>query len=125
MKTMETYEEKKSLFKKLIDAFKNTALYTIFFDETSGMAIDADNIDQETKLAYLSQSSGLSTDEVKAINDAFGKANSNMATLISRVTPANKKEKNPFKVEEKDLKHDVSAEISTEKVQEEISRDDR
>lgn len=124
MKTVQTYEEKKSLFRKLIDKFKNTALYTMFFDETAGISIDTENVDSEAKLAYLSQSSGLSSDEVKAINAAFGKANSNMDGLISRITPSPKKDKNPFKVEEKDLNHDVSQD-APERAQGGISRDDR
>lgn len=121
MKTVQINEEKKSLFRKLIDAFKNTALYTMFFDDTAGIAIDTDSANSDAKLAYLSQSSGLTSDEVKAISAAFEDSALNLEKLVYRVEP---KDKNPFKVEEKDLNHDVSPEVS-ERAQGEISRDDR
>lgn len=110
MKTYETIE-KKSLLSKLIDAFKNTAFYNIFLNETSGLDIDPNEIDPEQQITYLANTSGCSREEIKSIEAAFKQANERMEpleTVVSSVPQENKNSSNPFKVNDSDLNHDIS-----------------
>lgn len=110
MKTYETIE-KKSLLSKIIDAFKNTALYNIFLNENSGLDMSSDEIDPEQQIEYLAQNSDCSKDEIRAIEAAFKKAAKSVEPLQERVysVPVEQKNSaNPFKVNDKDLNHDVT-----------------
>lgn len=101
---------KKSLFGKLIDALKNTALYDILFNESSGMVIDSESTDTIGQVESLAQVSGMSAAEVMNIEAEFNKALSNMETLettIQRIPQEKENSKNPFAVSEKDLNHDI------------------
>ncbi len=109
MKTIETLA-KKTLLSKLIDAFKTTAFYNIFLNENSGLAIDPDEIDPEQQIEYLAQNSDCSKDEIRAIEAAFKSATKSIEPLQERVYSIPQESKhstNPFKVDDKDLNHDV------------------
>lgn len=109
MKTIETME-KKSLLSKIIDAFKNTAFYNIFLNENSGLDISSDEIDPEQQIEYLAQNSDCSKDEIRAIEAAFKNAAKSVEPLQERVysIPQEAKQSaNPFRVNDKDLNHDV------------------
>lgn len=109
MKTYDTIE-KKSLLSKIIDAFKNTALYNIFLNENSGLDMSSDEIDPEQQIEYLAQNSDCSKDEIRAIEAAFKNAAKSVEPLQERVYSIPKEPKqsaNPFKVANEDLNHDV------------------
>lgn len=109
MKTIETIE-KKSLLSKIIDAFKNTALYNIFLNENSGLDMSSDEIDPEQQIEYLAQNSDCSKDEIRAIEAAFKTAAKSVEPLQERVYSVpqeSKQSENPFKVNATDLNHDI------------------
>ncbi|MCI8291080.1 MAG: hypothetical protein HFJ25_02335 [Clostridia bacterium] len=116
--------EKKSLFSKLIDKLKNTALYDILFNESAGMVINSENTDTIMQVESLAQVSGMSAAEVMSIEAEFNKANSRMEpleTIVQRVPQEKDNSKNPFAVNEKDLNHDVPK--SQPKTKKEISKE--
>lgn len=102
--------EKKSLFSKLIDKLKNTALYDILFNESAGMVIDSENTDTIMQVESLAQVSGMSAAEVMSIEAEFNKANSRMEpleTIVQRVPKEKDNPKNPFAVNNIDLIYDI------------------
>lgn len=105
MKTINTIE-KKSLLSRIIDIFKNTAFYNIFF----GLEISPNEIDSEQQIEYLAQNSNCSKDEIRAIEEAFKKAAKSVEPLQQRVysTPQEQKtSSNPFKINDKNLTSDI------------------
>lgn len=108
MKTVTT--EKESLFRKIIDKLKNTALYDILFSESAGMVINSEDTDTMKQVESLAQASQMSTEEVMHIEAEFNKAHNRMETLenaIQSVPEEQTTSKNPFAVSKKDLNHDI------------------
>ena len=67
--------EKESLLKRLINKIKSTALGNMFLNSDSGMTVDSDELDPETRINILANGSDTTTiEEMKEIDKAF-KAN--------------------------------------------------
>lgn len=99
--------EKESLLKRLINKIKSTALGNIFLNSDSGMTVDSDELDPETRINILANGSDTTTiEEMKEIDKAF-KAAQEAADKKAPKDPVIKKESsNPFHVDEADLIHD-------------------
>lgn len=109
MKTV-SVGDKKSLFSKLIDKLKQTALYDILFSESAGIVINSENTDTMAQVESLAQASQMSTQEVMSIEAEFNKANNHMEQLETTVQSIPEEQpisKNPFAVSKNDLNHDV------------------
>lgn len=109
MKTV-SVGDKKSLFSKLIDKLKQTALYDILFSESAGIVINSENTDTMAQVESLAQASQMSTQEVMSIEAEFNKANNHMEQLETTVQSVPEEQpisKNPFAVSKNDLNHDV------------------
>lgn len=116
MKTI-AREEKKSLFSKLINKIKSFALVDMIFNPDSGVVISPDNVDTETQVKNLANSTGSSVNEIMSYEAAFNRARSNMGDLLDEVSkiPVEHKESiNPFKVEESELHHSIPTKKKTE-----------
>lgn len=106
-------KEKQSFFRKIINAIKSTALYSIFLDENAGMVIDSEKTDTIGQVESLAQVSGMSAAEVMNIEAAFNSARSNIKPLADRmqtIPQEPKKSVNLFSVNIEDLNHDVPKE---------------
>lgn len=101
MKTIDSVSEKKSIFSKLIEAFTNTAFYKILISGNDGISMDADK--EESRIDVLARSTDLSTEELRAIDDAFKKASVKINDDFMVQTTPTTETVNPFKVDEKDL----------------------
>lgn len=98
--------KQQSLFSKLIDKIKHSALFEMFFDSTSGMVIDPDEVDTEKQIKDLSASTGMSEKDLLNIDAAFNGAQSNLEGLqkvVEKVPEEPKESHNPFAVDEEDL----------------------
>lgn len=101
---------RKSFFSKIIDAFKSTALYNIFLDESAGMVIDSEKTDTMGQVESLAQVSGMSTAEVMSIEAAFNSARSNLKPLADRIQTVPQEHKNStnnFSVDKATINHDL------------------
>ena len=98
--------KQQSLFSKLIDKIKHSALYEMFFDSTAGMVIDPDEVDTEKQIKDLSASTGMSEKDLLNIDAAFNEAAGNLdekAKEVEKIPEEPKESHNPFAVDEEDL----------------------
>lgn len=105
MKTV-AVKENKSFFSKLIDKIKNSALFSMAFDENYGMVISSEETKTEKQIQGLAQSANISEKELMSIEAEFNKASSNNKALedtVSKIPSIKKESSNPFKVENEDL----------------------
>ena len=104
MKTGEVKSQ--SLLSKLLDKIKHSALFEMFFDPTSGMVVDPDEVDTEKQIKDLSASTGMSEKEIINIDAAFNEARGNLmekAKEVEKIPEEKKESRNPFAVDEEDL----------------------
>lgn len=107
MKTI-TAKEKQSLFSKLINAIKDSALFNMFANPDFGTYIDSDELSQEDKVKHLAQETKSTEDEIKALDAEFAKAAKGLSSLTRSVSeiPSRNRENNKdniYKVDESEL----------------------
>ena len=98
--------KKQSIFSKILDKIKHTALFEMFFDPSAGMVIDPDEVDTEKQIQDLSASTGMSEKDLLNIDAAFNQAAGNIeekAKEVEKIPDEPKESNNPFAVDEQDL----------------------
>lgn len=108
MKTMQ-YENKKSIFSRLIDALRNSILSDILVNEEAGQVITPDELDSESRVNKLAHDTNTSEKDMWIYERQFNEALSSIDTLekeISKLPQDKKESNNPFKVDESELSHD-------------------
>lgn len=107
MKTV-TIKENQTFLGKLIDKLKNSALFSMAFDEDYGSVDYEEN--EQTKLQRLSKESNTSESELSEINKAFAEASNKNEELakktVSKIPEFKKDSSNPFKIDNSELIHD-------------------
>lgn len=95
-------QEKTSLFSKLINWIKNSALFDMFFNANSGMVISSEDLSSKEQVKRLAADTGENISTIEGVKEAFDKAAKNLATLqenVTKIPPV----PNPFKVNTEDL----------------------
>lgn len=115
-----------SLLNKILDIIKHSALFEMFFNPSSGMVVNPDEVDTEKQIKDLSASTGMSEKDLLNIDAAFNNANGNLETLekvVAKVPEEPKDAPNPFAVDEEDLILDSDANSSNSKEPQENDRE--
>lgn len=100
------YKEKTSLFNKLINLIKNSALFDMFFNANSGIVISSEDLSSEEQVKRLAADTGEDISTIMGFEAAFNEATNNLQTLqnaVTKIPPDPKESVNPFKVNEEDL----------------------
>lgn len=82
----------RSLMKKIMNAFKQSAFYNILLDPHSGEVISDKDLNSPDQLKSLAQASGVTFDEMTSIGDIFKAASSGVQKTyisLSSSTPSN------------------------------------
>jgi len=117
MKTI-TAREKQSLFSKLINAIKDSALFNMIANPDFGTYVDSDELSQEQKVKRLAQETKSTEAEIKALDAEFAKATKVLSSLtqsVSEIPSRNRgnNKDNIYKVDESELNRNVSNQRTT------------
>lgn len=119
MKTL----ERESIFKRFINILKNNTFINMVISSDAEVT-SAENTSTETLVENLATDTNTSKEDIWKIERAFNESSNSLESLEQEVTrvPKDKKENNPFKVDEADLQ-EISTEPTPQKSQQSLDRD--
>ncbi len=111
-----TTQKRPSIFKRLINAIKNSILSDILFNEEAGQVLSPEELDSETRVIKLAHETETDEKDMWNYERQFNEASSSLESLekeISKVPEDKKEDTNPFRVDESELSQDNSNNIES------------